>query len=182
MEHISDKNLLDMISGKLPKEKAALLVRHAKQCEQCRLRLQQLKQGWDFLGTWELKTPETDMSAVIMARLDNTNDAAADKDNGNSNISVNITDDNTAESSDSKRNSVEVIRFFGTGALIRVAASVIIGLSTGLLAYRTISQSANTPSAEQQLAESIYMDVLVLNSATGLGDSVLQNDSSGEVY
>ena len=151
MKHISDENLLNLISNKLSKQDTAILLEHTDQCPICKLRVQQMQETWNQLGKWELTIPETNLPSTILAKLDNT----------------------------IEQNTSRNIRLFHKHALLRLAASVIIGMSAGFLAHSIIS--TNQPSIEQQLSDSIYMDMLMLNSATGLGDSILQSVSVNEV-
>jgi hypothetical protein len=151
MKHISDEILLNLISNKLSEQETALWLKHTEQCSICKLRVQQMQITWDQLGKWELTIPETNLSSTILARLDNTIEP----------------------------NTSKTIKFLDKHALLRLAASVIIGLSTGFLTHHIMP--TNQPSIEQQLSDSIYMDMLMLNSATGLGDSILQTVSANEV-
>jgi hypothetical protein len=48
-------------------------------------------------------------------------------------------------------------------AMIRIAASIIIGVGVG----SWLGQSVARPVSDQQVAEAMYLDVLTLNSSTG---------------
>jgi len=55
-------------------------------------------------------------------------------------------------------------------ALIRIAASVIIGVGAGSWLGQTIAQ----PVSDEQVTEAMYLDVLTLNSSTGLTSPLLE--------
>ena len=55
-------------------------------------------------------------------------------------------------------------------ALIRIAASIIIGVGVG----SWLAQSVARPVSDQQVAEAMYLDVLTLNSSTGWTTPLLE--------
>lgn len=62
-------------------------------------------------------------------------------------------------------------------ALFRIAASVLIGLLTGHLVARG---PFGTQSPEPDMARALYLEMLTLNSSTGLADPLLQSGSLDE--
>lgn len=57
-------------------------------------------------------------------------------------------------------------------ALIRVAASIIIGVGAGSWLGRSTAQ----PVSDQQVTEAMYLDVLTLNSSTGWTSPLLEEE------
>lgn len=57
-------------------------------------------------------------------------------------------------------------------ALIRVAASIIIGVGAG----SWLGRSAAQPVSDQQVTEAMYLDVLTLNSSTGWTSPLLEEE------
>jgi hypothetical protein len=57
-------------------------------------------------------------------------------------------------------------------ALIRIAASIIIGVGAG----SWLGQSTAQPVSDQQVTEAMYLDVLTLNSSTGWTSPLLEEE------
>jgi hypothetical protein len=55
-------------------------------------------------------------------------------------------------------------------ALIRIAASILIGVGVGSWLERSVAQ----PLSDEQVTEAMYLDVLTLNSSTGLTSPLLE--------
>lgn len=64
MEHISDKQLLDMLSRSDPAP--AAVQEHLQQCESCRSHLEGLRQTWDVLGQWTVEQRQVDLTDRIL--------------------------------------------------------------------------------------------------------------------
>jgi len=62
MEHLSDSQLLKLLSGSAPGAPAE----HLAGCEDCRQRLAGLRQAWDVLGQWTVEEREVDLTDRIM--------------------------------------------------------------------------------------------------------------------
>jgi len=69
------------------------------------------------------------------------------------------------------------LRLFQPRSLLRIAASVLIGLLVGRMAART--PLGGRPS-EQDMTQAMYLDTLTLNTSTGLGDPLLQSAPANE--
>ena len=76
------------------------------------------------------------------------------------------------ESIMAKISQINTVRLFQPQSLLRIAASVLIGLFVGHMAART---PYGGYSSDQEMAQAMYLDVLTLNSSTGLGDPLLQD-------
>ncbi len=61
MEHINDTQILNMLGGHGHADEQESLLAHVAQCSNCRQRLNELRQTWDDLGTWEIDTSEIDL-------------------------------------------------------------------------------------------------------------------------
>ncbi len=57
-------------------------------------------------------------------------------------------------------------------ALIRIAASIVIGVGAG----SWLGQSTAQPVSDQQVTEAMYLDVLTLNSSTGWTSPLLEEE------
>ena len=73
--------------------------------------------------------------------------------------------------------SINTVRLFQPRSLLRIAASVLIGLLVGRMAART--PYSGHPS-EQDMAQVMYLDTLSLNSSTGFGDPLLQSSTAND--
>ncbi len=69
------------------------------------------------------------------------------------------------------------VRLFQPRSLLRIAASVLIGLLVGHMAART--PLGGHPS-EQEMTQATFLDTLTLDSSTGLGDPLLQDVTADE--
>jgi len=64
MEHLSDRQLLDMLR---PNATAPAAVQeHLQQCESCRSRLHDFQQTWDVLGRWTVEQRQVDLTQGIL--------------------------------------------------------------------------------------------------------------------
>ena len=72
---------------------------------------------------------------------------------------------------------ISTVRLFQPRSLLRIAASVLIGVLVGRMAART--PLGGHPS-EQDMTQAMYLDTLTLNSSTGFGDPLLQDVSTDE--
>lgn len=67
--------------------------------------------------------------------------------------------------------TAQPVYLWQTQALIRIAASIVIGVGAGAWLARTGTE----PVSDQQVAEVMYLDVLSLNSSTGWTTPLLQD-------
>ena len=61
MEHINDKQMLDMLGNHIQINEQESLLAHIAQCSNCQQRLNELKQIWDDLGALEIDTSRLDL-------------------------------------------------------------------------------------------------------------------------
>jgi len=94
MDHLNDKQLLNMLTNK---HTDVALTEHVAVCAACAGRLQALQEPWDVLGQWTVDTPEIDLTERIMDRVQ----------------------------------ANRPIYLIQPQALIRIAASIIIGVGAG---------------------------------------------------
>ena len=64
MEHLSNGQLLDMLSGRGSQPEA--VEGHLAECASCRQRLASLRETWDVLGEWSVEERATDLTGRIM--------------------------------------------------------------------------------------------------------------------
>ena len=69
MEHISDTQMFDMLGGHVQADEQESFLAHMGQCSNCRQRLDELRQTWDDLGTWEVDTSEVDLLANLTSAI-----------------------------------------------------------------------------------------------------------------
>jgi len=67
MEHLTDKQLLEWLerSEDGPADARA----HLDQCENCRLRWQELRRTWDAMGAWTAEMPPVDLAERVLGRV-----------------------------------------------------------------------------------------------------------------
>ncbi len=68
MAHLTDRELLEMVSGALPESARETAEAHARQCAQCRARLTELGETWELLGKWQLPAHTPDLSGRIVSK------------------------------------------------------------------------------------------------------------------
>lgn len=134
MDHLTDKQLLDMLTQASPDP---VLAEHVSDCEACAARLQALEVPWEVLGQWAVDTPDIDLTDRILGSV---------------------------------RNS-RVIRLQQPQALVRIAASIIIGAGVG----SWLGGTTTRPVTDQHVAEAMHLDVLTLSSSTGWTAPLLQD-------
>ena len=135
MDHLTDKQLLSMLTDSAPDHD---LTEHVAQCESCATRLQAVKAPWEVLGQWTLDTPDIDLTDQVMSKVQ-----------GHASIYLRQ-----------------------PRALIRIAASILIGVGVGSWLERSVAQ----PLSDEQVTEAMYLDVLTLNSSTGLTAPLLEEE------
>jgi hypothetical protein len=133
MDHLTDKQLLNMLSQPVRDKTFA---DHLAGCESCAQRLQSLKDPWDALGQWDVDAPDIDLTNRILSKIQ-----------GNAPIFLQQ-----------------------PRALIRVAASIIIGVGAG----SWLGQTTARPVSDEQVTEAMYLDELTLNSSTGWTSPLLE--------
>ena len=69
MEHINDTQILDMLGGHVQADEQESLLAHMAQCSNCQQRLNELRQTWDDLGTWEIDTSEIDLMENLTSAI-----------------------------------------------------------------------------------------------------------------
>ncbi len=135
MEHLSDKELLDALSQGTQESAAG---EHLRQCESCRVRLEDFRQIWGLLGQWSLEDRQVDLTEAILRQA----------------------------------RSERSIYLWQPRALLRIAASIIVGVGLGSLsALPTRGQIS-----AQQVSDAMHLDVLAVSSSTGLAEPLLAND------
>ncbi|NOR26130.1 MAG: hypothetical protein GQ542_17435 [Desulforhopalus sp.] len=73
MEHINDTQIFDMLGGHVQADEQESLQAHMAQCSNCRQRLDELRQTWDDLGTWEIDTSEIDLLENLTSAIHHRN-------------------------------------------------------------------------------------------------------------
>lgn len=68
MDHLTDRELLEMVSGALPKSLRKDADAHAGQCPRCGARLAALRDTWELLGEWRLSAHGPDLSDEIVRK------------------------------------------------------------------------------------------------------------------
>lgn len=66
MAHLTDRELLRMVSGALPESARGIADAHARRCPQCGDRLKELADTWELLGQWPLPADMPDLSDRIV--------------------------------------------------------------------------------------------------------------------
>jgi len=66
MEHLSDGQLLDMLSQRRSEPEAP--AGHLAECASCRQRLASMRETWDVLGEWSVEDRATDLTGRIMGK------------------------------------------------------------------------------------------------------------------
>ena len=61
MAHINETQILDMLGGHVQADEKESLLAHVAQCSNCQQRLNERKQTWEELGTWEIDTSGIDL-------------------------------------------------------------------------------------------------------------------------
>jgi hypothetical protein len=135
MDHLTDKQLLNMLTDSAPDLGVA---EHVADCDSCAQRLQALKVPWDVLGQWTLDAPDMDLTDQVLSRVQ----------------------------------ANRPIYLQQPQALIRIAASILIGVGVG----SWLGQSTAQPVSDQQVTEAMYLDVLTLNSSTGWTTPLLEEE------
>ena len=135
MDHLTDKQLLNMLTDSAPDHG---LTAHVARCESCADRLKALQDPWEVLGQWTLDTPDIDLTDQVLGKI-----------HGHASIYLRQ-----------------------PRALIRIAASIIIGVGVGSWLERSVAR----PVSDDQVTEAMYLDVLTLNSSTGLTAPLLEEE------
>ena len=65
MDHLTNGELLRLVSGDLTGSARETADGHARQCPQCRVRLKQLADAWQLLGGWQLPADAPDLTDRI---------------------------------------------------------------------------------------------------------------------
>ena len=68
MDHLTNRELLEMVSGASPESARETVEAHASQCPHCRARLTELSETWELLGKWQLPTHTPDLSDRIVSK------------------------------------------------------------------------------------------------------------------
>jgi len=68
MAHLTNRELLEMVSGTSPESVRETAAVHARQCPHCRARLAELSETWELLGKWQLPTHRPDLSGRIVSK------------------------------------------------------------------------------------------------------------------
>ena len=137
MDHLTDKQLLNMLTDSAPD---LGVTEHVADCDSCAQRLQALKVPWDVLGQWAIDTPGLDVTDQVLSKAQAQNNRS--------------------------------IMWQQPQALIRIAASIIIGVGAGSWLGRSTAQ----PVSDQEVTEAMYLDVLTLNSSTGWTSPLLEEE------
>ena len=66
MPHLTNRELLWLISGDPAESAGEKAEEHTKQCPDCRARLKALAETWQLLGTWQLPPEECDLTGRIV--------------------------------------------------------------------------------------------------------------------
>ena len=136
MEHLSEKQLLDVLEHQDVKENA--LEDHISQCVFCKHRVTELQATWDVLGHWTVETPDIDLTDRILQ----------------------------------KARPIRRVRLRQPRVLLRIAASIIIGIGLGAHLGRPKPESIS----DHQVAQAMHLDLLALNSSTGWASPLLSGD------
>lgn len=126
MEHLSNKQLLELLSAGPETEWARY---HLGECAECRGRLAALREPWKVLGQWTVEEPAVDLTDGIMSQV----------------------------------RPMRTTRLWQGRTLIRIAASIILGIGLGTL----VGEPKQTVISDQQVAETMYLHALSLHSPTG---------------
>ena len=149
MDHLENRQMLEMLAGQVPSGQVDAGKRHMAECAQCRLRWEDLQATWGDLGQWDFQASDYDFTASILEKVPRAQ-AIAD---------------------------APAVRFFRLSSMVRIAASVLLGLFVGHLAGR-IPATGLTPS-EQDIVQAMHLETLTLSSSTGFGEPLLESISTG---
>ena len=69
MEHLNDTQIFDMLGGHVQADEQESLLAHMAQCSDCQQRLDELRQIWDDLGTWEIDTSRIDLLPKLTSAI-----------------------------------------------------------------------------------------------------------------
>ena len=150
MDHLENRQMFEMLAGQVPPEQYDAGLRHMAECRQCRSRWDDLQETWGDLGQWEFQACDDDFTESILEKA-----AQAQT---------------TAEPA--------AVRFFRLSSLVRIAASILIGVFVGHLAGR-IPAMGSTPS-KQDIVQAMHLETLTLSSSTGFGEPLLESISAGD--
>ena len=148
MDHLENRQMFEMLAGRVPPEQHKEGLRHIVGCSQCRSRWEELQATWGDLGQWNFQTTEYDFTASILSQ-----------------VALPTTEP-------------EGIRFFRLSSILRVAASILIGLFVGYIAGR-MPNMPGSPS-EQEIAQSMHLEALTLSSSTGFSEPLLEPFSTDD--
>ena len=73
MEHLNDTQIFDMLGGHVQADEQESLLAHMAQCSDCQQRLDELRQIWDDLGTWEIDTSRIDLLPKLTSAIHHRN-------------------------------------------------------------------------------------------------------------
>jgi anti-sigma factor RsiW len=159
MTHLSDLDLIEMASGRLPPEPQRRAEAHLADCPECRQRLRASQHTWQALDAWPVSAEGRSVAEAVEAAASRIRPAAA-----------------------SQRRLYPVLR-----AAAVVAVAVVAGYLSGRYVRLQRAEEPAAPLVEtaarrQAAADSLYLNVLASGSATGLPDGVLPTaDTESEV-
>ena len=149
MKHINEIELIEDVSRRLPTYRHKEVQEHISTCHLCDEKRQEIELTWDTLAQWEVDTAQHNIK-------DNIHDLAGKN------------------------------RYFGifylsprrlSSAVLRVAASIIIGISFGyIMANWYLSKEEQKTEVAVQAPK--YVDVLSLEWSTGFVQTVMEKNNS----
>ena len=150
MEHISDIELIEYLSGNLTEPRAAEVQEHTAECPQCSQNIEQMQKLSDTLGLWEVETAGHDVAERVITRV---------------------------QESQSGRYSATRSRLVRLmPQVLRIAASIIIAVGLGHK-LGDYSVEGSKPPTTSSPTRPEYVAALGLEWSSGLARLVLEEDS-----
>lgn len=147
MEHAKDIELIELAAERLAEAHKQAVLRHLQGCPRCRDKLAGIQRTWTVLGAWDVS------------------EAASGRSGRTASLSPRA---RTAR-------SARVVRFPGFGAVVRVAAAVVVAAVIG---YVGGQRTAGEVSDSQQSTLDRYVSVLGLDVGGSFSSLVFDEPSA----
>jgi len=162
MQHVSDIELIELMSGRLSSQRRAAVEAHVSGCEHCRRRREEIARTWHLLGEWSVRPPKRHLAPAVEAAIRRQG----------------------------RRLVPFPARPRWARPAARVAASVLLAVTVGQVAGRwarpkpavppEAGWSAGPEADAESVAEALYLTVFEGGSPAGLADALLGVAASAE--
>ncbi|MBM4037181.1 MAG: hypothetical protein FJ290_01590 [Planctomycetes bacterium] len=153
MSHLREAELVELAAGRLEPPARSAAEAHVGGCAECRARLDAAHRAWQALGSWEVTAGHDLADAIVEVA--------------------------------GRQAQVPAVPAWrrAIGPVLRAAAAVVLAAGIGHVAGRwAVPSRVSLPPVadERAAAEALSLDVLALQSAAGLAETVLGLDGSAQ--